>query len=96
MKESWVYCKDPDIGEYITVYYDDPKIFGGKIKQLRKAKGLTVKQLSDHIGWWHWCIAAWEDGDIVDIVTLRKLAHFFGVSTDYLLSKKTSEQLSFF
>jgi transcriptional regulator with XRE-family HTH domain len=96
MTKSWVYCYDSETSTYITVYYDNPKIFGDKIKQLRKEKGLTVKQFSDHIGWWHWCIEAWENGDMVDITTLRKLAHFFNVSTDYLLSNKENEQLSLF
>ncbi|MCV9884717.1 helix-turn-helix domain-containing protein [Metabacillus halosaccharovorans] len=90
--ESWVTSGSE------TIYYPDVKVFGSKLKQLRLSKKLSLKDVSRKIGWWHWCIEDWENGEPVSFDTLKTLAEFYHVSTDYLLSKDRSEyqQLTLF
>ncbi|XQY90663.1 helix-turn-helix domain-containing protein [Metabacillus sp. HB246100] len=81
-----------------TIYYPDVNVFGFKLRQLRQSKHLSIKEISEKIGWWHWCIEDWENGEPVSPDTLKHLADFYNVSTDYLLSKEMNqyEQLSLF
>lgn len=96
--ESLVWCKNMQTGEEETLYYPDVKVFGKKLKKLRQSRKLTIKELSDQIGWWHWCIDEWENGSPVCGDTLRQLADYFNVSADYLLSAEMNEfeQLTLF
>ena len=60
-----------------------------KIKELRKEKGLTQKQLAELVNKSETGLASWEQGlsepSVNDIRTLCKI---FGVSADYLLGLK--------
>jgi len=57
-----------------------------RIKELREEKGLTQKQLGKEMGVASNTICNWEVGTREpDIATIKKLAKFFDVSTDYLL-----------
>lgn len=82
----------------IEIVYEDVKVFGRKLKQQREQKGKTLKQMSADIGWWHWCIDNWENGEGVSLETIEKLSSYFGVPVDYLLSPHMEEhyQLSLF
>lgn len=65
------------------------RIFGEKIKELRLENKLSLKELSKATGISKSSISRWEKGE-VDIKSdeLLTLAHFFKVSTDYLLGEK--------
>lgn len=59
-----------------------------KLKELRKAKGLTQRELAKHLGVTQGALSSWEserysigNGD------LKKIADFFGVTTDYILCR---------
>ena len=61
-------------------------MFGDKIKLLRKERSLTQQDLADELLVGKSTIGMWENNNrIPDIDTIRKLASFFEVSTDYLL-----------
>ena len=65
-----------------------------RIKQLRKEKALTMKQLGVAIGVAESTISLYENGKRQpDNETLSKLADFFGVSVDYLLGRENSLSL---
>lgn len=57
-----------------------------RIKELRKEKGLTQKQLANMVGKSETGLASWEQGlaepSINDII---KLCEIFGVTADYLI-----------
>ncbi len=59
---------------------------GNRIRELRKERKLTMKQLGDALGLAESTISQYENEKrIPDIKTWAKLSEFFHVSTDYLL-----------
>ena len=61
------------------------KEFAYRLKDLRMEKGLTLKQLSEHIGVSFNTISRWEREERVpNIENIVALAEFFEVSADYL------------
>lgn len=68
---------------------------GSKIKTLRKKQGLTQEQLAEHIGVSFQAVSKWEnDIALPDITLVPVIAHYFGVSTDELLSYNSSAKVS--
>lgn len=62
------------------------KIFAERLKDLRKEKSLSLKELGKAIGVSDIAISRWENQlRIPNIENLKQLAIFFGVTTDYLL-----------
>ena len=56
---------------------------------LRKAKGYTQAGLAEKINYSDKSISKWERGDVLpDIVTLKMVADFFGVTVDELIGTK--------
>ena len=62
--------------------------FSDRLKELRKAKGVTQKQMADLLGITERNYQRYEYG-LVDPTAsnVTKLADFFGVSVDYLLGR---------
>lgn len=59
---------------------------GNRIRELRRAKGLTMKQLGEELGVAESTISHYETGRRqLDNETLLKLGEFFGVSVGYIL-----------
>ena len=59
-----------------------------RLKEARKAKGLTQAEVSEYIGVTQGGLSNWETGrNRVDLTTLHRLADLYGVTTDYLLGK---------
>lgn len=57
-----------------------------RLKELRKKAGLTQRQFAKAIGAAQNTVSQWETGAHgIDNGTLKEIASFFGVSTDYLL-----------
>lgn len=66
--------------------------FGQKLKQLRKQKSLTQKQLAELIGVQNSVISFYELGDrFPSPEILIRIARELGVSTDYLLGLEKGE-----
>ncbi len=64
-------------------------IVGDKIKELRKEKGLTQKELAQIIDFSQSRICDWEKGDCEpSAIAIIALANFFEVSADYLLGRE--------
>lgn len=64
-----------------------------KIKKERLNKGLSQPELAKIMNVSKQTISNWENGNrIPDILTLKKLADFFNVSTDYLLCRTDQPQ----
>lgn len=60
--------------------------FGERLKELRERDGLTQKQLAAETDFSQGMIARWEHGVHEPTASaIIKLAHFFDVTTDYLL-----------
>lgn len=65
---------------------DKQNIFGERIYQLRKANGLSQKELGEVVGLSHKAISTIESGTRGTTVDkLVEIAFYFHVSTDYLL-----------
>lgn len=63
-------------------------IFSKRIKELRLAKGLTLKDMASSIGLTLMAYAHYEYGDRQPTIeTIVKLCDFFDVSADYLLGR---------
>lgn len=61
-------------------------IFGKRLKELRKGKDLSIRELSKLVDISYNCISRWErEITIVNAEQLIIFAKFFNVSTDYLL-----------
>ena len=68
--------------------------FGTKLKEARKAAGLSQEQFAEKLCVSRSAIAKWEsDKGMPDINNLKAMSQLLGVSTDYLLAD--DEQLSF-
>lgn len=62
------------------------KVFGKILRELRKEKNLSQKQLAESIGTTFTNLSRWELGQFEpDFNTLIKISSFFNVTTDYLL-----------
>ena len=69
--------------------------FKDRLKDLRKAKGLSQVALAERLGLSKSTIGAYETGDITPSVeALNTIADFFNVDMDYLLGKE--EQSRYF
>lgn len=74
--------KDADINFEIS---DDT--FKNKLRELREEKGLTQKELGDILGYAQRTISGWESGlSEPNIDTLKKIAYFFNIDLNELLS----------
>lgn len=63
-----------------------------RLKELRKAKGMTQNEVAKVIGYSSLSYARYEKGEREpDINTLCKLADYFEVSVDYLISRTVQE-----
>lgn len=74
---------------------DLASVIGKNIASLRKAKGLTQSDLAHEIHYSDKSISKWELGyaaPSVDI--LIDIAHFFGVTVDYLLTEQNEESIN--
>lgn len=64
-----------------------------RIREVRKSRGLTMKQLGKKIGVTESAISQYEtDKRQPDSVTLLKLSNLFDVSVDYLLGAATDKK----
>ena len=62
---------------------------GANIKRLRVNKGVTQEQLGDMVGVSSQAVSKWEnESALPDILTLPKLADYFGISIDELMGYK--------
>lgn len=60
--------------------------FASRLRELLEERNITQPVLAEAIGVSRQSVGQWKDGKTVpDILDLRKIAVFFGVSTDYLL-----------
>lgn len=60
--------------------------FASRLRELLEEREITQPILAEAIGVSRQSVGQWKDGKTVpDILDLRKIAHYFGVSTDYLL-----------
>ena len=67
----------------------DRRIFGERLKQLRKDAGIGQNQLAEQLQLSNASISYWETGkQLPTIEAVFKLAVYFGVSADYLLGLK--------
>ncbi|MGG1613486.1 helix-turn-helix domain-containing protein [Paenibacillus phoenicis] len=69
--------------------------YNERLRKLRASKKLSQQELSDRLGLNRATYARYETGDTQpDIDTLKKLADFFDVSTDYLLGRSDKPRSS--
>lgn len=65
-----------------------------RIRELRKAKGLTMKELGARFGLAESTVSLYERGKHEpDLDTLRNLSAFFSVTVDYLLGHESPDQI---
>ena len=62
---------------------------GERIKYLRESRGLSQEQLGRIIGVDRTTIVKWETGASRPTRYLKRLAHYFNVTTDYILNSET-------
>lgn len=64
--------------------YNDP--LPSRLRELIEQSGVTFEALADSIGTTRQTVGNWQTGKTIpDAISLRKIAGFFGVTTDYLL-----------
>lgn len=64
-------------------------VFAEKLKELRKEKDLTQKEIANKLGVSRVAYTNWENGNREpNIERLVKLADYFDVSIDYLVGRK--------
>jgi transcriptional regulator with XRE-family HTH domain len=64
-------------------------MYGGRIRQLRKEKGMTLRELSKALGIPFTTLGNYEREDREpSLETFQTIADFFGVSIDYLIGKE--------
>ena len=64
-------------------------MFSDSLKKLRKAKNLTQIELAKKLNVANGTVGNWESGNRQpDYETLKKIAEFFNVTTDYLLGRE--------
>lgn len=69
--------------------------FGEILKKLRENKGYNQTQLAKELGISNVTVSQYESGDRKpDIDTIKKLANYFNVTTDYLLGHTTDPKLN--
>jgi transcriptional regulator with XRE-family HTH domain len=62
------------------------RVVGGRLKDARRAAGLTQKQVADYMGVAGPQISYWEQGERqIDISSLSKMADLFGYSLSWFL-----------
>jgi len=62
------------------------EIFAKRLKELRKEKNLSHTQLAKKLDVSNAAISRWENQlRVPNIIELKKIAEFFGVSADYLI-----------
>ena len=61
--------------------------FGERLKNYRKARGLTQQELADRLGVSNKSVSRWESGGYPDVATLGPLARALGVTVDDLLGE---------
>ena len=70
------------------------EIVGKNLSSLRKAKGLTQQQLAKEIHYGDKSISKWELGYALPTVdVLQDFASYYGVTVDYLISKKEEAEI---
>jgi len=62
--------------------------FAERLKQYRKAKGMTQQELADRLGVSNKSVSRWESGSYPDVATLGPLARILGVTVDDLLNEQ--------
>ena len=63
--------------------------FGERLKQYRRAKGLTQQELADRLGVSNKTVSRWEsEGGFPDVSLLVPLARALGVTVDDLLDEE--------
>lgn len=69
--------------------------FSKNLINLRKAKKLTQLGLAEKLNYSDKSISKWERGDVMpDIVTIKMITDFFGISVDKLISGDATKKLS--
>ena len=64
----------------------DSKVLGERLRALRLERGLGQNQLAKELGLSNASISYWETGKQEPSASaIFKLAHFFGISSDYLI-----------
>ncbi|MHC5407295.1 helix-turn-helix domain-containing protein [Listeria seeligeri] len=72
-------------------------MFGNRLSELRKKKGMSQYKLADELGFSRGQIANYEQGSREpDYSTLLKIAEYFNVTTDYLLGKEEFDNSDLF
>ena len=71
---------------------EDKNLFGIRIREKRKALGLTQKDLAERVGAKHNSVSDWEKGkNKPDPDTIERLCEVFNVSASYLLPGRIDE-----
>ena len=70
--------------------------FGERLRQLRRARGMTQQELAEKLHMTKASVSAYEtSGKYPSVEVLRKLAELFRVSADYLLGLADDNRMDF-
>ena len=66
------------------------KTIGNKIKELRRSKGMSQKDIADKLGVTSQAVSKWEnDGSLPEMTMLPDIASLFGIQIDDLFEYST-------
>lgn len=73
----------------------DDKLIGSRIREIRKERGMTLKELADRLDFSESMISRYEKGKVeIRTSTLRFIANLFDVSYDWLIGRSDSKEVS--
>ena len=67
-------------------------LIGQRLREARTAMGLTQEQVAEHLGVRQGRVSMLERGSGTNPITLLRLAHLYGTTTDYLIGGDGVEQ----
>ena len=69
------------------------KTIGNKIKELRRSKGMSQKDIADKLGVTSQAVSKWEnDGSLPEMTMLPDIASLFGIQIDDLFEYSTEKR----
>lgn len=96
--KKFIPCTSCCYGTYL-IHFGNLKETTKRISNLRKSKKLTIKNLSNAIGWGEETLIEIEQQVYLpDLIFLERISDFYGVSISYLLAEEQqgSEQMTLF
>lgn len=95
---DWISQRNDELNCTVVIVYKCRYEFGERLKQLRKAKGLKLKEFAKKIRYAADWVEDMEKGhSLLSLNNLKDFSEFYGVTIEYLMCEEIQEeQMSLF